>query len=300
MDQLSVLPVSFFSLLSSGEMTEEQWAKMGKKYGLSYVDFPNWAFRNHMPSYLRQQKYLLDTIGIRVGSIGTHSDLTNPDSVQRKRELDYLRYDIALASEMGAGYVRVTDGQAHPGLELEQGLDYISEGLSRAAETAKDYSVILGVENHGFPSAWIYDDFSHDMRVFRKLMARLDQIGVGINFDSANATGCGIDAAGFLEEIYDRVVSVHIADTISDRTTVHTALGAGICPIKDVLKVLYDHAFTGLISIEEDSKNGEAGVFQAVEHVRGIWNSFPSSNSSGIGAHTCMNTEQKAKGRRKK
>lgn len=274
MDQLSVLPVSFFSLLSSGEMTVEQWAKMGKKYGLSYVDFPNWAFRNHMPSYLRQQKYLLDTIGIRVGSIGTHSDLTNPDSVQRKRELDYLRYDIALASEMGAGYVRVTDGQAHPGLELEQGLDYISEGLSRAAETAKEYGVILGLENHGFPSAWIYDDFSHDLRVFRKLIARLDQIGVGINFDSANASGCGTDAAGFLEEIYDRVVSVHIADTISDRTTVHTALGAGICPIKDVLKVLHDHAFTGLISIEEDSKNGEVGVFQAIEHVRGIWNSF--------------------------
>ena len=274
MDHLSVLPVSFFPLLASGEMSAEQWARMGKKYGLSYVDLPSWAIKNHTPAYLRRQKYLLDTIGIRVGSIGTHSDLTNPDRIQRRRELDYLRYDIALASELGAGYVRVTDGQFHPGLEVEQGLDYISEGLRGAAEAAKEYGVTLGVENHGFPSAWIYDDFSHDLFVFQKLMIRLKETGVGINFDSANATGCGADAAELLRDVYDLVVSVHIADTVSDRTTVHTALGAGICPIKEVLSILYNKGFTGLISIEEDSKSGEAGVFQAVEHVIGIWNSF--------------------------
>ena len=274
MDMLSVLPVSFFSQLLSGEMSIEQWARMGKKYGLKHVDFPNWAFRSHMPSYLRQQRTILEAIGISVGSVGTHSDLTNPDNVQRKRELDYLRHDIALASEMGAKYVRVTDGQAHPGLTIEQGLDYISEGLIKAKQTADEYGITLGVENHGFPSAWRYDDFSHDLTVFRQLTARLREIGIGINYDTANATGCGADAVAFLDEIYDDVVSVHIADTISNKTTMHTALGAGISPIEGVLRILYEREFDGLISIEEDSRNGEAGVFQAIEHVRGIWLSF--------------------------
>ena len=274
MDKLSVLPVSFFPQLLSGEMTIEQWARMGRKYGLKYIDLPNWAFRSHMPSYLRQQKAILDAVGISVGSVGTHSDLTNPDSVQRKRELDYLRHDIALASEMGAEYVRVTDGQAHPGLTTEQGLDYASEGLAKAKQTADEYGITLGVENHGFPSAWIYDDFSHDLVVFRQLMKRLRAIGIGINFDTANATGCGADAAAFLDEIYDSVVSVHIADTVSSKTTLHTTLGAGICPIEGALRILHERKFSGLISIEEDSKNGEAGVFQAIEHVRGIWSSL--------------------------
>lgn len=274
MDQLSVLPVSFFPQLMSGEMNIEQWARMGKKYGLKYIDIPNWALRSHMPSYLKQQRAILDSCQIAIGSVGTHSDLTNPDPVQRKRELDYLRFDIALASQMGASYVRVTDGQAHPGLEEEQGLDYACECLVQAKEFAADYGITIGVENHGFPSAWIYDDFSHDLSVFRKLKTRLDQIGVGINFDSANASGCGVDAADFLSEIYDSVVSVHIADTVSDKTTVHSALGAGICPIDKVLEILHSRKFGGLISIEEDSKSGEAGIFQAIEYVKGIWKSF--------------------------
>ena len=276
MDRLSVLPVSFFPMLSSGEMTIEQWAGMGKKYGLHYIDLPNWAFRNHTPVYLRQQRYMLDAIGIQVGAIGTHSDLTNPDRMQRKRELTFLEYDIALASEVGARYIRVTDGQAHPGLEVEAGLDYITEGLSQAIHTANDYGVTICVENHGFPSAWIYDDFSHDIQIFRRLAARLREIGVKLNFDTANATGCGQDAAALLEEVYDQVAAVHIADTASGLTTVHTALGAGICPIENVLHVLYSNGFEGLITIEEDSKSGELGVFQAIEHVRGIWRSFNS------------------------
>ena len=175
---------------------------------------------------------------------------------------------------MGAEYVRVTDGQAHPGLTMEQGLDYASEGLAKAKQTADEYGITLGVENHGFPSAWIYDDFSHDLVVFRQLTKRLRDIGIGINFDTANATGCGADAAALLDEIYDSVVSVHIADTVSSKTTLHTVLGAGICPIEGVLRILHERKFSGLISIEEDSKNGEAGVFQAIEHVRGTWSSL--------------------------
>lgn len=271
MHQLSVLPVSFFSEMMSGNMTLEQWAGMGKKYGLEWIDIPNWAIRNHMPVYLMQQKAILDAIGVRIGCIGTHSDFTHPDAVQRRRELDYLRRDIAMASQLGARVVRVTDGQAHPGVTVEQGLDYALEGLRQAAQTARAYGIQLAVENHGFPSAWIYDDFSHSMDVFLMLVKRLRGSGVGINFDNANATGCGINAADILETIYEDVVSVHLSDTVSDKTTVHSALGAGVSPIEEVLAILKKRHFTGLITIEEDSRQGEIGIFQAIAHVRGIW-----------------------------
>lgn len=274
MYQLSVLPVSFFPQLMSGSMSLEQWASMAKKYGLRYVDVPNWVFRNHMPVYLLQQKAVLDALDIEIGAIGTHCDFTHPDPAQRKRELEYLRGDIALASQMGACFVRVTDGQAHPGVTLEQGLDYAEEGLRKAAQSAREHGVQLALENHGFPSAWIYDDFSHDITVFRKLVERLRGSGVGVNFDNANATGSGMDAAQWLRELYPDVVSVHLADTSSPHTTVHTALGAGISPIAQVLRILKDRGFSGLISIEEDAKQGETGIFQAISHVRGIWNSL--------------------------
>lgn len=76
-------------------------------------------------------------MGVGIGAVGTHSDLTHPDGVQRRRELDYLRADIALASQLGARYVRVTDGQAHPGVSVEQGLDWATEGLTEASRVAR-------------------------------------------------------------------------------------------------------------------------------------------------------------------
>lgn len=54
-----------------------------------------------MPVYLLEQKAVLDAMGVGIGAVGTHSDLTHPDGVQRRRELDYLRADIALASQLG-------------------------------------------------------------------------------------------------------------------------------------------------------------------------------------------------------
>ena len=258
----------------SGGLTLEQWAAIGKKYGLKWIDIPNWALRSHMPVYLLEQKAVLDAMGVGIGAVGTHSDLTHPDGVQRRRELDYLRADIALASQLGARYVRVTDGQAHPGVSVEQGLDWATEGLTEASRVAAAYGVQLAVENHGFPSAWVYDDFSHDIDVFLALARRLHGSGVGLNFDNANATGCGVDAVALLETLYEDVVSVHLTDTASDKTTLHTALGAGISPVREVLSVLKRRGFSGLITIEEDSHRGELGVFQAIAHVRGIWNSL--------------------------
>ena len=83
-----------------------------------------------------------------------------------------------------------------------------------------------------------------------------------------------MDAVALLETLYEDVVSVHLTDTASDKTTLHTALGAGISPVREVLSVLKRRGFSGLITIEEDSHRGELGVFQAIAHVRGIWNSL--------------------------
>jgi len=275
MERLSVLPVSFFPDFAVGRMTIVDWARMAKGIGLAYVDLPNWVFRCHQPVYLGRLKTELDILGISIAMVGTYSDFTNPDALQRRRELDYLRRDIALASQMGARLLRVTDGQAHPGTGLEQGINWAVEGLTEAAATAVDYGMQLVFENHGQPGGWVYDDFSHNVEVFLEIAMRLDGTGIGINFDNGNATGCGWDAVELLKRVLGNVVSVHISDTGSRATTLHTALGAGASPIRGVLELLKSSGFDGWICIEEDSGRGVDGIYQAVTQVRGIWNSLP-------------------------
>ena len=80
---------------------------------------------------------------------------------------------------------------------------------------------------------------------------------------AAYAAKMGAAALGY-------AASLHIAETVSNVTTVHAALGAGISPIEDVLRLLSERGFQGNISIEEDSGNGEKGIFQAYRFVTGI------------------------------
>ena len=165
-------------------------------------------------------------------------------------------------------------GALNAGLTTPERISVHTHAAAHQQKIAADYGVQRAVVIHGFPSAGVFDVFSHDIDVFLALARRLHGSGVGLNFDNANATGCGVDAVALLETLYEDVVSVHLTDTASDKTTLHTALGAGISPVREVLSVLKRRGFSGLITIEEDSHRGELGVFQAIAHVRGIWNSL--------------------------
>lgn len=270
MVRISVLPVSYFSALQNSSMDIEKWAFIAHKLGIRYIDLPVWAIRERTSVYLSYISQILSSAGVRVSMIGTYSDFTNPDSMQRQRELDYLVADIALASEIGADYIRLTDGQAYPGLNRNEAIGWIADNFRKAAVRAEEYGITLAFENHGHPSAWIYDDFSHSPSVFASVAEAIRDTGVKINFDTGNASGCGMDAVSMADEYFDEIASLHIAETVSNVTTVHAALGAGISPIEDVLRLLSERGFQGNISIEEDSGNGEKGIFQAYRFVTGI------------------------------
>jgi hypothetical protein len=59
-------------------------------------------------------------VGIRAAMVTTYPDFTHPDPTERERELTKLEDDIVGASRLGADLVRVTAGQAHPGVGSEK------------------------------------------------------------------------------------------------------------------------------------------------------------------------------------
>ena len=279
--QLSCLPVSFFQDIIDGKMSLLDWAQMGADVGLDGIDLSIILLRNHTPVYLSQVNEQLQDAGIGVVMVTTYPDFTHPDPQQRKRELEYLRHDIALTANIGAKYLRILAGQAHPETEISQGIDWVVEAFRQVAPVAQELGVQLLFENHSKPGAWKYVDFSHPTDIFLKIADAIGDSGIKINFDTGNTLVYGDDPLPVLEHVVDQVVTVHAADTACRGSLKPVVIGTGIVPFDDIFHCLKKNGFDGWICIEEASSTGISGVRQAVEFVRNTWNKVSENYYGG-------------------
>ncbi|MGI6031628.1 MAG: sugar phosphate isomerase/epimerase family protein [Eubacteriales bacterium] len=269
--KISCLPVSLFSQILSGEISLRKWAEIGKESGLDGIDFSSMFITSHTPVFLREVGEALQEVGMPLVMVTTYPDFTHPSAVQRERELCYLEYDFAVASQLGAKYVRVLAGQAHPGVTREQGISWAVENLKRATQLAAKYNIIPVYENHAKPGAWDYIDFSHPVDIFTEIYEKTEDVGLRVNFDTANVVAAGSDTLALLQKVLPRLETVHGADSSTWGTLTHCMLGEGLSPLKEIFSMLKQHGFDGWICIEEGSGRGPSGIAQATQYVRSTW-----------------------------
>ncbi len=270
--QLSCLSVSLFPALMNGEMSLKEWASFGKSLDLDAVDIGIVCLKNHAPKYLNEVRAELDDAGLGLCMITTYPDFSHPDPIQRERELEYLRHDIAIASQVGAKYLRVTAGQAHPETGIEEGIGWVVEKLRAASVVADAFGVTLVYEDHSKPGAWDYMDFSLQPEVFLRIVEGIRGSSVRINFDTANILVSGNDTTvEVLEQVIDLVETIHVAETAEIGKMMPVQLGTGIVPNADVFACLKKHGWDNWLNIEEWGNNGKAGVEQAVALTRKLW-----------------------------
>jgi sugar phosphate isomerase/epimerase len=270
--RLSCLPVSYFRDIINGRMSIEEWAREGSRAGLDGIDLSILFLKGRSGDYLDKTRQEIEETGIRVAMVTTYPDFTHPDPTERERELTKLEDDIVTASRLGADLVRVTAGQAHPSVGRRDGINWAVNGLTRAMEFARGYTVKLVYENHAKPGAWQYTDFSHPTNIFLEIVERTTSISLGVNWDTANTIAYGDDPIPVLKRVLARVVSVHAADTSTRGELKPVLLGTGLVPFREMFQILRDAGFDGWICIEEASFKGPAGVKAAADFVRRVWN----------------------------
>lgn len=269
--QLSCLPVSFFADIIEGRMSIGEWARMGAELGLDAIDLSTLFIPDPSPQALSQIRRDIEAAGMQVGMVTSYPDFTHPDKKQRERELALEQEMVAAAASLGAKLVRVTAGQAHPETGREEGIAWAIEGLRKLVETVGDLGPRLVYENHGKPGAWRYTDFSQPPDIFLEIVRGTSDIGLGINFDTANATAFAEDPLALLNQVLDRVVSIHAADTAVRGELRPVLLGTGVTPFATLFGRLHQTGWDGWICIEEASKRGREGVEAAVRFVRQMW-----------------------------
>lgn len=269
--KVSCLPVSLFSQIIDGEISLKRWAKDAKKVGLDGIDVSMAFFKNHTPTYLSTVKKEIEEAGLPIIMATTYPDFTHPDTVQREREMEYLRRDIALCSELGVMYLRVLAGQAHPKMGIDEGTALAIEGLKQSAKIADKYGLKLLYEDHAKPGAWHYIDFSFPPSIFLNISEGIKDTSIGINFDTGNIVAYGEAPLQILEKVLPNVETIHVSDMKRSGEFSPTLIGTGVVPFKEIFSYLKSKGFDKWLCIEEASYTGMDGIKKAVDFVRETW-----------------------------
>lgn len=262
--KISCLPVSLYPEFFSGARTVPAWSQQGAELGLDAVDINALFLQGKTAeeiSDLRKQ------LTVPVLMVSAYSDFTNPDKTVREQALETALRDLQNARAIGAQYLRLTAGQAHPGETDADMIRRAYEGFARCAETAEQYQIEILLENHSKPGAWTYPDFNFHLERFLALWDAFKQLPVSINFDTANAYALH-HWEQILHAVSGRIATIHLNDLASIAPLSFALVGQGIVPLETMVRAVKETGFSGPVCIEDASFLGWDGIARAFRYTR--------------------------------
>jgi sugar phosphate isomerase/epimerase len=268
--KLSCLPVSLYSEFASGQRSLGAWFRLAAELGLDGADLSVAHITSRSTRYLADLRQQAHNAGVQIAMLATYTDFTHPDATERARQQADLRAWIEAASVLETPMLRVTAGQAHPGVAEADGLEWATHGLMACLAEAHAAGVQLLYENHVRGAVWQYNDFTQPRQRFLEIVQRTAGSDLGILFDSANPLALNDDPIELLQRVQPRVAALHLSDIRRAGAFEPTIIGTGVAPISIVLQIMRKNGFGGWASIEEASRTGEAGLWQAVRNVEAL------------------------------
>lgn len=269
--KLSCLPVSLYPELSAGRWTPADWFRFAAELGLDGADISVVHLGGTDTVNLRRVRGQAEDAGVRIAMLVTYADFTHPDATERARQVDELRRYIAAGRELGVEFIRVTAGQAHPGLERDAALEWAVDGLTACLDDAAQAGITLAYENHTKGYAWTYNDFSQPASIFLEIVRRTEGSGLRILYDTANTLATGDDPLAVLDAVKGRVAVIHTNDIARPGCFEPVVLGEGVAPIIPIYRTLIESGFDGWVSVEEAGKRGQEGFRKAIPYAEWAW-----------------------------
>jgi sugar phosphate isomerase/epimerase len=269
--KLSCLPVSLYPELSAGTRTLADWFRFAAELGLDGADVSVVHLASTEADYLRTLRSQATDTGVQIAMLVTYADFTHPDEAERVHQVDQLRRYIDVAAQLGTPFIRVTAGQAHPGLDRATAIEWAVSGLTACLDDAAAHGVTLCYENHTKGYAWTYNDFSQPSDIFLEIFARTEGTGLQLLFDTANTLATGDDPLRVLAQVKHRVSMIHTNDIARVGHFEPVLLGTGVSPIVEIYRMVRENGFDGWISVEEASKTGEDGFRKAIPYADQAW-----------------------------
>ena len=172
-------------------------------------------------------------------------------SEDRRRRIEFYKYAIDLAAQLGSDCVSLWSGVLHEPLDAEQALVRLADGLAEVVDYAAQHDVPIGFE----PEPGMLID---TMSAYNELQSRINSPNLRLTLDIGHLHCQGetpIEAV--IRRWAPRLVNVHIEDM---RAGVHEHLmfGEGEIDFPPVLRVLDEIGYVGGLYVEL-SRHSHAG-----------------------------------------
>lgn len=276
---LSVFPKGFFSALVEGRMRLEQWFDLAATLEVDGVElYPTFLARRD-PAYVGGVRRRIAGLGLQMPMLCHSPDFVRESDAARAAEIDEARRMIDLTAELGGSHCRVLSGQRRPGVG-DEGLGWVIEAIAALLPHAEDAGVLLTLENHYKDGTWHHPEYAQDRERFLAILRELPSPWLRVQYDPSNAIVAGIDPYELLDEVLDRVSTVHASDrylasgTLEDLRRLdahptegyapmlkHGVIGEGLNDYDRIFSTLAGGGFNGWISIEDgEGDTVEAGM----------------------------------------
>jgi sugar phosphate isomerase/epimerase len=269
-------------------MTIFDWIKMVPALGAEGLELYEGFLASRDDAYLDRVSEAISAGGFAMPMMCCSPDFTNPDPDGRKRALDHEAEMIRVTRRLGGpgAACRVLSGQRYPSVSRQQGIAWVVEAISTLLPLARQYDVVLAMENHYKDGYWTYPEFAQKKDVFLEIVnAIADRRHFGVQYDPSNAIVAGDDPLDLLREVAGRVVTMHASDRYlaegatleqlrqSDGTLGYSSLlkhgvtGKGLNDYDAIFRILKGVGYSGWISIE-DGMNGMDEMRESVDFLK--------------------------------
>lgn len=275
--KISAFPKCYMDQIAGERsMTVFEWIEMARSLDADGLEMYDGFFTELSDAYLDEVKAAIHSAGFAMPMLCCSPDLTNPNADQRQRAIEREAEMIRVTHRLGgpSSVCRILSGQRYPEVSREQGVAWVLEAIEELLSVAKEYDVILGLENHYKDGFWKYPEFAQKQNVFLEIVnAVADTTHFGVQYDPSNAIVAGDDPLELLNEVAPRVVSMHASDRYlaegaslddlrqADGTLGYSPLlkhgvtGRGLNDFDAIFQILSNHNYEGWVSIE-DGMNG--------------------------------------------
>jgi len=149
----------------------------------------------------------------------------------------------------------------------------VIDAIKQVIPVAREHGVILGMENHYKDSQWTRPEFALKQDVFLEIVQAIEERQhFGVQYDPSNAIVAGDDPIALLENVKDRLVSMHASDRyLKENVTPeqlqkadstlgyaqylsHGVIGKGLNNYDRIFSILAESGYNGWVSIEDGVK----------------------------------------------
>ncbi len=252
----SCIPLNFGRQFGDGSLSFEGWVKMAVELGLDATEVYDPYIRGRDAAGREKLSDHIHEAGLRVSQFTIESNLCNVKD--HAETIPHIKRCIDKAKVFKTNIVRVVSGHGSEGLDHEDVLGYIADGLRAGLDYAEENQVRLAYENH-----W---GVGTNLKDYLRILELVGDDRLKCNLDTANVPTR--ETLELTRRIAHRIVHTHVSELKNER---HGAIiGRGDVDIRGVFKILKGVGYDGWVSLEPLSGGREDLQF-SVDHVKKEW-----------------------------